>query len=105
MSKSSDLEAEIRKFEARFERFLAREEELAELLRGFAKELREICTELSKVKEPVEGQKIVELRLKAMKALNQVLLKQSDVEHERSHLLESYGSLMLALEESLDSLL
>ncbi len=99
----SDFEVEVRKFEARLERFLSRDKDLAESLNSFVRELKDICNELNKIRSEAghKGQKIVELRLRVLKALNDAFLKESEVEHERSHLLESYGSLLLALEDTL----
>jgi hypothetical protein len=42
---------------------------------------------------------LMKLKLEAIKAYSEVLKKESKAEHEGSHLLESYGALILALEE------
>jgi len=98
-----DFELEIRKFEARFERFLDREKDLAESLNACVRELKDVCNELAKIRSEAVGreQKTAELRLRVLKALNEVFLKESEVEHERSHLLESFGSFLIALEDAL----
>jgi len=41
---------------------------------------------------------LVNLKMKAIEALSDALKKGSDAEHEKSHLLESYGNLALASE-------
>lgn len=99
---SDDFEVEVKKFEARFERFMDKEKDFTQALEKCVRELKEICSELNKMRAEASQseQKIVELRLRALKAFNNIFLKESEVEHEKSHLLESYGVLLLALEES-----
>ncbi len=100
---SDDFEVEIKKFKARIERFLAKEKELAEALKDCIKELNGVCDELKGMKFEAswsEG-KVAELRLKVLKAFDDVFLKQSEVEHEKSHLLESYGKLLLEFDKAL----
>lgn len=99
---SDDFEVEVKKFEARFERFMDKEKDFTQALEKCVRELKEICSELNKMRAEASQseQKIVELRLRVLKAFNNIFLKESEVEHEKSHLLESYGLLLLALEES-----
>ena len=47
----------------------------------------------------------MKLRLESIKALSEALQKGSKAEHERSHLLESYGALVLAMEKEFYDLL
>jgi hypothetical protein len=102
------LSREIRKLEVRLEGYLGEEE-------GFVKELRKCIdkfTELDKnLKElktkagPEKVEELTNLRLEAIEALSEALKKGSEAEHERSHLLESYGALILAVEREFRDLL
>jgi hypothetical protein len=102
------LSREIRKLEVRLESYLGEEE-------GFVKELRKCIgkfTELNKNLEelkteagPKEIRELTKLRLESIKALSEALKKGSKAEHERSHLLESYGALVLAMEKEFYDLL
>jgi len=96
-----ELLKEIRKLEVRLNKFLKDEE-------AFVKELEKCLDKFRKLNESLERlktkayPKIVEetinLRLEAIEALSETLQKDSDAEHEKSHLLESYGALILASE-------
>jgi len=100
-----DFELEIRKFEARFERFMDKDRELVNALKEFIDQLKLAFEELKEAKPRggYEGTRPLELRSKVIKAFNDVLLKKAEVEHEGSHLLESFGSVLLALDRTLSS--
>jgi DNA-directed RNA polymerase subunit L len=99
------LAREIRKLEVRVERFTAAEE-------SFLKELRKClarCTEFNQNIEragemsgPDNIQSLSSLRLLVIEALNETLKKGSAVEHEKSHLLESYGALIVSVERAFE---
>jgi hypothetical protein len=58
---------------------------------------------LERVKNEPDPKRIEELinqRLRAIEALSKTLKKESDAKHEQSHLLQSYGALILALEKA-----
>ncbi len=97
-----DFELETRKLEARFERFLNEEGDLVRAMREFIHELKQVYEELKEMKaagyEELPGS---ELRSRVLKAFNDVLLKKAEMEHEGSHLLESFGSVLLALDKAL----
>ncbi len=97
---SEDFESEIKKFEARIERLLDKENEFSQALRRFADELKAVGAELSKMKARGiwDERKAAELRFRIIRAFNDAFSKQSELEHEKSHLIESYGRLLLALE-------
>jgi len=59
-------------------------------LRGCLEKFKELNM---KIKE------LMKLRLEAIEALSESLKKESQAEHERSYLLESYGALIQAIEE------
>ena len=44
---------------------------------------------------------MLELRYEAIKAFQEALKSESKAEHEKSHILESYGQIILALEEQI----
>lgn len=101
---SGDLSREVRKLEVRLEDFLREEESFLKELRDLIDIFREINRRLEELKrtERTEGvEELMGLRFEAIKALSETLKKEGEVEHERSHLLESYGSLLITLEEDL----
>ena len=96
-----ELSREIRKLEVRLDGFLKREEVFVEGLKKCLDKFKKLKN-LERLKtgtapEEVEGR--MNLRLEAIKALSEALKKASQAEHEKSHLLESYGALVLALEK------
>ncbi|MCW3987577.1 MAG: hypothetical protein NWE87_04610 [Candidatus Bathyarchaeota archaeon] len=98
---------EIRKLEVRLEGFLKREEVFVKGLKKCLDKFREL-NDLERLKtgtDPEEIEELMNLRLEAVKALSEALKKASQAEHEKSHLLESYGDLVLALEEEFKDLL
>jgi hypothetical protein len=95
------LSREIRKLEVRLGEFLKREEVFVKGLKKCIAKFRELSN-LERLKagtDPEEIEELMNLRLEAVKALSKVLKQASQAEHEKSHLLESYGALVLALEE------
>lgn len=98
---------EIRKLEVRLEDFLKENGEFVKELRICLEKLKELNRNLEKIRVSPSPEKIkmlMELRLEATRALNEALKKGSRAEHEKSHLLESYGALFLALEEEFQNL-
>lgn len=99
---SKKLLREIRKLEVRLEDFLRDEDKFVKGLRLCLEKCRELHNELEKSK-PDFGQikELMKLKLEATTAFNEALKSGSVAEHEKSHLLESYGALILAIEESI----
>ncbi|MEM2319273.1 MAG: hypothetical protein QXW82_02905 [Candidatus Bathyarchaeia archaeon] len=96
--KSSELLREIKKLEVRLRDFLNEEEAFIEKLKKFIEKLEEAYNKIEKLKgEPEEST----LRLEVAQALNEVLKSDGEAQHERSHLLESYGAIALALEKEI----
>jgi len=94
---------EIRKLEARLERFVENEKIAVKTLKDCILKFEQLNFFLETVKEmPTneEKRKLRNLRLEALKELSIALEKFSDAEHEKSHLLESYGSVLFELEEA-----
>jgi chromosome segregation ATPase len=96
---SGEFLREIRKLEARLGEFLKEEEAFIEKLKKLIEKLRVACGKIERLKNKPE--ELAALRLEIAKALNEVLKSEGEAQHERSHLLESYGALILALEEEL----
>lgn len=105
---TGELSREIRKLEVRLEGFLKEQEEFVKELRKCLDKFTELDKSLKRLKTeagPKEVEELVNLRREAIKALSEALKKGSEAEHEKSHLLESYGALVLALEGGLKDLL
>ena len=69
-------------------------------LRGCLEKFKEFTVKMAEIRsDPRKIGESMKLRLEAIKALSEALKKESKAEHERSHLLESYGALIQALEE------
>jgi len=97
-----ELLREIRKLEARLENFLEGEEDFVKGLRSCLEKFKELNNIIEKLETRPNSRRLrelTELRLGATKMLTEALKRESKAEHEKSHLLESYGVLILALEE------
>lgn len=98
-----ELSREILKLEARLEGFLKNEEAFIKGLRNCLEKFKELDNAIERLETTPDIKKVkelTELRLEATEMLNEALKRQSKAEHEKSHLLESYGALVLALEEN-----
>ena len=109
-----ELFSEIQKLEMRLKIFKEKEEIFAKELRKYLDKLIELNTNLERLKTTtlptrveiiMKVEELMKLRLKAMHTFNEVLKKESEAEHEKSHLLNSYGALILALEREFKNLL
>jgi len=97
---SEEMSREVRKLEARLESFLKDEEVFVAKLRGCLEKFKELNVKMAEIRlDSRKTEELMKLRLEAVKALSETLKKESQSEHERSHLLESYGALIQALEE------
>ena len=86
-----ELSREIRKLEVRLNGFLKREEVFVKGLKMCLDKFKEL-NKLETLKTgtiPKEIEKLMNLRLEAIKALSESLKKASQAEHEKSHLQES----------------
>ena len=102
---SSEFSREIRKLEVRFEDYMKAEHESVELVKECVRTFRELMKGLEKRgKTPTseEIEKLSMLKTEAIKSLSQVLKSEGNIEHEKSHLLESYGALILCLDEEIE---
>lgn len=101
------LSREIRKLEVRLEDYSKEENEFVKELRKCLSKFTELNNGLERLKmsdKPQNNEELIMLRLEAVKALSEALKRESMVEHEKSHLLESYGTLILSLEEEFKKL-
>jgi len=77
------------------------------VLHGRIKKLKDVGNRIEKLKgkpDPKTAEQLTKLRLEAIRALSEALKSESKARHEKSHLLESYGALILALEEEFQKL-
>jgi uncharacterized protein HemX len=101
-----ELSLEIRKFEVRLQEYIKAEEKAAESLKTLIEKLKQLNSfmEVSSTEKNSEKlDRIMELRLQAIKAFREALSCISKAEHEKSHLSESYGSIISALEEQIQN--
>lgn len=104
---SSEFSREIRKLEVRFGDYMKAEQEFAEYVKECIRVFVELMESLGKRSKTSSSKKIEKLSLlktEAVKSLDQVLKSEGNVEHERSHLFESYGALILCLDEEFEKL-
>jgi hypothetical protein len=101
------LSLEIRKFEVRLREYVEAEEKAAESLKTLIEKLKQLNSFMETLPTEKNSEmldRIMELRLQAIKAFREALSCISKAEHEKSHLSESYGSIISALEEQIQKL-
>ena len=99
---SENLLTEIRKLEIRLQEFIETEQKAIQSLKNWIDKLKELYNFTNKMQEnPKLLGEILKLRLESIKAFHDALKEMSRAEHEKSHLLESYGAILLRLEEQL----
>ena len=95
-----ELLREIRKLEIRLEDYLKQEKEFVRELRNCLSKFGELNNSMERSKTNAEDlEKLMNLRFEAFKAFSEALKRESMAEHEKSHLLESYGARILSLEK------
>jgi hypothetical protein len=100
---SEELSREIQKLEVRLERFIMKEDDFVKALRQSITQFRVLHQQLEHIckKPSVDISKgLSNSRITAIETLSDALAKASDADHEKSHLLESYGALILAIEKA-----
>ena len=103
---SKEFLREIQKLSVRLERFIATEDEFVKELRSCVRQFRVLhntLTEHTGSLDPTISAELIGLRLKTIHSLSKALTKGSDADHEKSHLLESYGTLLLAAEKAFNN--
>jgi hypothetical protein len=101
-SASEDFYREVRKLEVRLDDYLQDEETFVNTLRKCIVQFKSLHTSIEELTTNSNTQKINEaLQLKTIseEAFSQAVINEGKAEHERSHLLESYGALFLALQK------
>lgn len=99
---SSEFSREIRKLEVRLGDYVEAEQEFVKYAQECVRILRKLMEHLRKIgrtPSSEEIEKLSRLRRNAIQSLSQVLKNESQVEHEKSHVFESYGALILSLGE------
>ena len=100
---SEELSREIQKLNVRIERFIEKEEEFVKQLRNCLSIFQALNHKLRlpDTQSNVNVIKaILNVKSEAIEAFSEAMAKASDAEHEKSHLLESYGALLLATESA-----
>jgi hypothetical protein len=85
---------EIRKLEARLREYISEEEAFVSELRTCISKLMELNRSLDESKD---AESIKKLRVEAVRCLSDAMRQEGRSEHERSHLLESYGAILLRI--------
>jgi len=99
---SEELLREIQKLKIRLDDFLKEEKAFVKELRKCIEKLKDVSNRIEKLRgkpDPKTAEGLAKLRLEAVQALSEALKGESKAQHEKSHLLESYGTLILALQE------
>lgn len=102
---SSEFSREIRKLDVRLEDYMKAEQEFVEHVKECIRILWQLMENLEKkgkTSSSEEIEKLSVLKKEAIKSLSQVLKSESNIEHEKSHLMESYGALILCLDENFE---
>lgn len=96
------IEREAKKLEIRLSKFLEQEKDGIEALEECIKKFLKLSKVIEKMESKLtskEFEEFLKLRLEAIQSFSSALEKMSKAEHEKSHLLESYGALISTLEE------
>lgn len=97
-----ELSREIKKLEVRVKDVMDEEKLYLKAVENCVARFRDIKEFIEANSDDLEALK--KLRLEAYEALNETMKAQSKVEHEKSHLLESYGALVTTVERELANL-
>jgi len=98
---SKGISREIRKMEVRFNDFMISEAEFVKKLRVFIESLKRVNNYLEELvlnSEEIRGE-LLHYRMEIVQKLGDVLKLEGKLEHEKSHLWESIGGLILVLEK------
>ena len=104
----NELLIETRKLDVRLKEFIEAEDRAFKSLMSFIaglKELNDLIDGLPAELDLKAFKKAAQLRLQTVKAFQHALSFMSKAEHEKSHLLESYGALMLSLDKAFKGIL
>ena len=104
---SEQFYREVRKLEVRLDDYLKEEEIFLNALRTSIGEFKSLHTCIEKLGVNPETKEIFDsfdLKTKSEEAFGKAIALQGDAEHERSHLLESYGALISPCQKLEDKL-
>jgi hypothetical protein len=99
---SFEFSRELLKLEVRFGEYMKAEQEFVEHVKECIQVFKELIENLEKrdkTSSCEEIKKLSKLRREAIKSLGKVLKSESDIKHEKSHIFESYGALILCLDK------
>jgi hypothetical protein len=99
----SEVSREVMKLKVRLKDVIQCEEEYIHALRVLIEKFQILTDELMTIKEkpePSQLEKLSKRRFDAIRTFNEALEKGSKAWHEHTHLLESFGSLMITTEEA-----
>ncbi|MFW6110849.1 MAG: hypothetical protein ACOC6H_02305 [Thermoproteota archaeon] len=94
---SSEIHKKIRKLEVRLEDYIEADQKFVDRIKKGIKALQDLNENL----ETGETSRIEDLRRKAVQALGDILQKEGHIQHEKSHLWESYGDLIQSIEQKI----
>jgi len=94
--------------EVRLKEYLEAKKKACRLLERYMVKLKELNNFAQSVPSKEKSnliRKMLELRNEAIEAFQEALKSESKAEHEKSHTLESYGQIILALEEQIQKIM
>ena len=97
---SEDFFRETRKLEVRLEEYLKEEKSFVGSLLKCIAQLKALHTSIEQLHVPISAEtaeEISKLKMEAIGSLSEALKLEGKAEHEKSHLLESYGALIIML--------
>ena len=100
---SEEFSREIQKLEVRLERFVTKENDFVKALRQSISQFRILHRQIEHAHQESDvdiSDDLSNSRMEAIETLSDALAKASDADHAKSHLLESYGTLILAIEKA-----
>ena len=97
---SQNLSREIKKLEVRLSEFTREEEAFLEYMENCIRKLEELDHYLKIDSEERDFNRLIKLHREACEAFREALEKHSRFEHEKSHLLASYGAILATMERS-----
>jgi len=97
-----ELLRKIQKLEVRMDNFLRKEDTFIKEVTKWIDKLKELNTNLERWRGEAnldKAKELMELRLRIVESFNEMIRKESEAEHGKSHLIECCGSLLLAVEK------
>lgn len=95
---SQNLSREIKKLKVRLSEFREEEEAFLEYMENCISKFEELDHYLKLDSRERDFNRLIKLHREACEAFREALKKHSGFEHEKSHLMESYGALIAAME-------